>query len=132
MRTFSSTVCSLHRFTISELRNLRLSRKIRVEAPFNDNRAVWQHLMADQVWRLDFQMAPDSDPAEVSRPEVSRSDTGRFERRDARDTGRDTGPVDRTDGDAVDEQDRPAPRARNRRSSVPSWDEIVFGSPKTD
>jgi 3-(3-hydroxy-phenyl)propionate hydroxylase len=28
--------------------------------------------MADGVWRLDFQMAPDADPAEVSRPEVAR------------------------------------------------------------
>ena len=37
-----------------------------VEAPFNDNRSVWQHLMADDVWRIDYQMAPDSDPATVS------------------------------------------------------------------
>jgi len=43
-----------------------------IEAPFNDNRAVWQHLMADNVWRIDYQMAPDSDPAEVSREEVVR------------------------------------------------------------
>jgi 3-(3-hydroxy-phenyl)propionate hydroxylase len=43
-----------------------------VEAPFNQNRGVWQHLMADQVWRLDFQMAPDADPAYVSRPDVAR------------------------------------------------------------
>jgi 3-(3-hydroxy-phenyl)propionate hydroxylase len=41
-----------------------------IEAPFNDNRAVWQHLMADDVWRLDYQMAPDADPEAVSRPEV--------------------------------------------------------------
>lgn len=41
-----------------------------VEAPFNDNRAVWQHLMADDVWRLDYQMAPDADPEYVSRPDV--------------------------------------------------------------
>lgn len=41
-----------------------------VEAPFNQNRAVWQHLMADDVWRLDYQMAPDSDPEYISRPEV--------------------------------------------------------------
>lgn len=41
-----------------------------VEAPFNENRAVWQHLMADDVWRLDYQMAPDSDPDFISRPEV--------------------------------------------------------------
>ena len=37
-----------------------------IEAPFNENRAVWQHLMADEVWRIDYQMAPDSDPAQVS------------------------------------------------------------------
>jgi 3-(3-hydroxy-phenyl)propionate hydroxylase len=44
-----------------------------IEAPFNDNRAVWQHLMADEVWRLDYQMAPDADPAEVSREDVVRA-----------------------------------------------------------
>jgi 3-(3-hydroxy-phenyl)propionate hydroxylase len=43
-----------------------------IEAPFNDNRAVWQHLMGDEVWRIDYQMAPDADPAEVSREEVVR------------------------------------------------------------
>ena len=37
-----------------------------IEAPFNDNRAVWQHLMADDVWRIDYQMEPDADPAHVS------------------------------------------------------------------
>ena len=44
-----------------------------IEAPFNDNRAVWQHLMADDVWRLDYQMAPNADPAEVSREDVVRA-----------------------------------------------------------
>jgi 3-(3-hydroxy-phenyl)propionate hydroxylase len=43
-----------------------------IEAPFNENRAVWQHLMGDNVWRIDYQMAPDCDPAEVSREEVVR------------------------------------------------------------
>ncbi len=43
-----------------------------IEAPFNDNRAVWQHLMADDVWRIDYQMAPDADPAYVSRGDVVR------------------------------------------------------------
>jgi 3-(3-hydroxy-phenyl)propionate hydroxylase len=43
-----------------------------IEAPFNDNRAVWQHLMADDVWRIDYQMAPDADPAYVSREDVVR------------------------------------------------------------
>jgi len=56
------------RFTRSRLNE----RWTWVEAPFNENRGVWQHLMADQVWRLDFQMAPDADPAHVSRPDVAR------------------------------------------------------------
>lgn len=43
-----------------------------VEAPFNENRAVWQHLMGDNVWRIDYQMAPDADPAQVSREDVVR------------------------------------------------------------
>jgi 3-(3-hydroxy-phenyl)propionate hydroxylase len=43
-----------------------------IEAPFNDNRAVWQHLMADDVWRIDYQMLPDSDPKDISREEVVR------------------------------------------------------------
>lgn len=33
-----------------------------IEAPFNEGRAVWQHLMADGVWRIDYQMRPDTDP----------------------------------------------------------------------
>jgi 3-(3-hydroxy-phenyl)propionate hydroxylase len=49
-----------------------IERHTWVEAPFNENRAVWQHLMADDVWRIDYQMAPDSDPAEVSREDVVR------------------------------------------------------------
>ncbi|HSV52723.1 MAG TPA: FAD-dependent oxidoreductase [Burkholderiaceae bacterium] len=43
-----------------------------IEAPFNENRAVWQHLMGDEVWRIDYQMAPDADPAYVSREDVVR------------------------------------------------------------
>jgi 3-(3-hydroxy-phenyl)propionate hydroxylase len=42
-----------------------------IEAPFNENRAVWQHLMGDDVWRLDYQMAADCDPEYVSRREVA-------------------------------------------------------------
>jgi 3-(3-hydroxy-phenyl)propionate hydroxylase len=41
-----------------------------IRAPFNDDRAVWQHLMADDVWRLDYQMAPDADPEQFSQPAV--------------------------------------------------------------
>jgi 3-(3-hydroxy-phenyl)propionate hydroxylase len=43
-----------------------------IEAPFNENRAVWQHLMGDNVWRIDYQMAPDADPAQMSREDVVR------------------------------------------------------------
>jgi len=43
-----------------------------IEAPFNEGRAVWQHLMADGVWRIDYQMPPDADPEEVSREDVVR------------------------------------------------------------
>jgi 3-(3-hydroxy-phenyl)propionate hydroxylase len=43
-----------------------------IEAPFNENRAVWQHLMGDDVWRIDYQMAPNADPAQVSREDVVR------------------------------------------------------------
>ena len=43
-----------------------------IEAPFNEGRAVWQHLMADDVWRIDYQMAPDADAAYVSREDVVR------------------------------------------------------------
>jgi 3-(3-hydroxy-phenyl)propionate hydroxylase len=42
-----------------------------VEAPFNENRAVWQHLMGDDVWRLDYQMDPGCDPEYVSRRDVA-------------------------------------------------------------
>ena len=38
-----------------------------VDAPFNESRTVWQHLMADDVWRLDYQMAEDCDPEAISR-----------------------------------------------------------------
>lgn len=43
-----------------------------IEAPFNGNRAVWQHLMADDVWRIDYQMEPNADPEYVSREDVVR------------------------------------------------------------
>jgi 3-(3-hydroxy-phenyl)propionate hydroxylase len=43
-----------------------------IEAPFNENRAVWQHLMADNVWRIDYQMEPNADAAYISREDVVR------------------------------------------------------------
>ena len=42
-----------------------------IDAPFNEGRAVWQHLMADDVWRLDYQMDEDADTETISRPEVA-------------------------------------------------------------
>ncbi len=47
-------------------------RHVWVEAAFNEGRAVWQHPMADGVWRIDYQMAPDAEPAEISNPEAVR------------------------------------------------------------
>ena len=44
-----------------------------IEAPFNEGRAVWQHLMADGVWRIDYQMPPQANPEEVSREDVVRA-----------------------------------------------------------
>lgn len=58
---------------ISDVRfkkDLPVERWTWVSAAFNEGRGVWQHLMADGVWRIDYQMAPGSDPAEVVRPEV--------------------------------------------------------------
>jgi 3-(3-hydroxy-phenyl)propionate hydroxylase len=63
------------RWCISDVRfkkPLPVERWTWVEARANDGRAVWQHLMADDVWRLDFQMTPNADPEEISRPEVVR------------------------------------------------------------
>ena len=64
----------IDRWCISDVRFKRplpIERWTWVEAPFNDNRAVWQHLMADDVWRMDFQMGPETDLEHVSRPEVA-------------------------------------------------------------
>lgn len=44
-----------------------------IEAPFNEGRAVWQHLMADGVWRIDYQMPPHARPEDVSREDVVRA-----------------------------------------------------------
>jgi 3-(3-hydroxy-phenyl)propionate hydroxylase len=38
------------------------------KAAFNDGRAVWQHPMADGVWRLDYQMGADADPKTIADP----------------------------------------------------------------
>lgn len=62
------------RWCISDVRfakDLPVERWTWVEAPFNEGRAVWQHLMADGVWRIDYQMLPNTDPNEASRPETA-------------------------------------------------------------
>ena len=64
----------IDRWCISDVRfkqKLPIERWTWVEAPFNDNRAVWQHLMADDVWRMDFQMGPETDLDYVSRHDVA-------------------------------------------------------------
>ncbi|MDB5821075.1 MAG: FAD-binding monooxygenase [Rhizobacter sp.] len=65
---------SADRWCISDVRfskPLPMERWTWVDAPFNDGRAVWQHLMADAVWRVDYQMAEGADPDVISRPEVA-------------------------------------------------------------
>ncbi len=42
-----------------------------VDAPFNEGRGVWQHLMPDNVWRIDYQMPEDADVEHITRPEVA-------------------------------------------------------------
>ena len=66
-----STSKVLDRWCITDVRfdhHRAAERWTWVEAPFNDNRAVWQHLMADGVWRLDYQLAPDADAEAASNP----------------------------------------------------------------
>jgi 3-(3-hydroxy-phenyl)propionate hydroxylase len=35
-----------------------------VAARFNDGRAVWRHALADNVWRLDYQLGPEASPTD--------------------------------------------------------------------
>ena len=65
---------STDRWCISDVRfktPLPMERWTWVDADFNEGRAVWQHLMADEVWRMDYQMAEDCDVAYITRPEVT-------------------------------------------------------------
>ncbi|HEY2187591.1 MAG TPA: FAD-dependent oxidoreductase [Caldimonas sp.] len=62
------------RWCISDVRfkkPLPVERWTWIDAPFNEGRGVWQHLMADAVWRLDYQMDEHADPESISRPEVA-------------------------------------------------------------
>jgi 3-(3-hydroxy-phenyl)propionate hydroxylase len=61
------------RWCISDVRfktALPAERWTWAKAAFNDGRAVWQHPMADGVWRLDYQMGPHADPREIADPAV--------------------------------------------------------------
>jgi 3-(3-hydroxy-phenyl)propionate hydroxylase len=61
------------RWCISDVRfkkPLPVERWTWIDAPFNEGRGVWQHLMADAVWRLDYQMDEHADPESISKPEV--------------------------------------------------------------
>ncbi len=65
---------STDRWCISDVRFKKpfaVERWTWIDAPFNEGRAVWQHLMADEVWRLDYQMDEDADTETISRPEVA-------------------------------------------------------------
>lgn len=65
---------STDRWCISDVRfkkPLPTERWTWVDAPFNEGRAVWQHLMGDGVWRIDYQMPEDCDAAHISKPEVA-------------------------------------------------------------
>lgn len=65
---------STDRWCITDVRfkkPLPVERWTWVDAPFNEGRGVWQHLMADGVWRIDYQMPADCDTEEISRPEVA-------------------------------------------------------------
>jgi 3-(3-hydroxy-phenyl)propionate hydroxylase len=42
-----------------------------VDAPFNAGRAVWQHLMPDSVWRMDYQMPEDADVDHITHPQTA-------------------------------------------------------------
>lgn len=65
---------STDRWCISDVRfkkPLPVERWTWVDAPFNEGRGVWQHLMADGVWRIDYQMPEDCDTDHISKPEVA-------------------------------------------------------------
>ncbi|MBT2322311.1 FAD-dependent monooxygenase [Variovorax paradoxus] len=65
---------STDRWCISDVRfrkALPVERWTWIDAPFNEGRAVWQHLMADGVWRIDYQLPEDCDTAHIAKPEVA-------------------------------------------------------------
>jgi 3-(3-hydroxy-phenyl)propionate hydroxylase len=76
LRLEAHTALGTDRWCITDVRFVKplpTERWTWTDAPFNAGRAVWQHLMADGVWRIDYQMDEHADPAEVSRPEVAQA-----------------------------------------------------------
>ena len=64
---------STDRWCISDVRfkvPFPAERWMWIDAPFNEGRCALQHLMADDVWRLDYQMDEHADPQAISRPAV--------------------------------------------------------------
>jgi 3-(3-hydroxy-phenyl)propionate hydroxylase len=59
-------ICDVHCTDIS-----LPERRVWVDAPFNQGRAVWQHMMADGVWRLDYQLDADTDGNAAAQPDVA-------------------------------------------------------------
>jgi 3-(3-hydroxy-phenyl)propionate hydroxylase len=47
-------------------------RRFHFDPPFHPNQSVLLHRQADDVWRIDFQLGPDADPAEALLPESIR------------------------------------------------------------
>ncbi len=49
-----------------------------LDASANGGRAVWRHKMADDTWRLDFQLAPGEDPATATTEAAMRARVARL------------------------------------------------------
>jgi 3-(3-hydroxy-phenyl)propionate hydroxylase len=47
-------------------------RRFHFDPPFHPNQSVLLHRQADDVWRIDFQLGPEADPAEALLPESIR------------------------------------------------------------
>lgn len=58
-------------FLITDIRMktaLPTERRFHFDPPFHPNQSVLLHRQADDVWRIDFQLGPDADPAEALLP----------------------------------------------------------------
>jgi 3-(3-hydroxy-phenyl)propionate hydroxylase len=65
--------CTDDRWCIADVlfeESLPVERHTWVSAEFNDGRAVWRHALADDVWRLDYQLDPGGPAADASEPAI--------------------------------------------------------------